>query len=543
MTINSRSNERVGVMTPPLKPTIVLLLLLCLPSVVFAQYPNVRVSDPGSVDPEEATIAINPTNPLNLVGGANIDYFYYSMDGGLTWQEGQLTSSLGVWGDPVVTFDADGYAYYTHLSWPSPPGEWLDRIVVQKSTDGGVTWSDGVGVGLNPPKEQDKEWIVADITNSPYRNNLYMAWTEFDDYGSSDPGDSTRILFSRSTNSGTVWSAPVRISDVGGNCIDEDETVEGAVPAVGPNGEVYLAWAGPLGIMFDKSLDGGVTFGTDIFVTSQPGGWAFDVPGIYRSNGLPITVCDVSNGPYRGTVYVVWSDQRMGIDDTDVFLIKSTDGGETWGGLRRVNNDPLGAHQFFPWVCVDPVTGIIWVVFYDRRNTSGFGTDVYVARSDDGGETFTNFEISESTFYPTQTIFFGDYINIAAIGGVVHPIWMRMDSGVLSIWTTTINDVTGIDAPIVRAEDIELFQNFPNPFNPTTTISYSLRGETSVKLSIFDPRGRLVTTLVDGPRQAGLNRIMWSGNDARGNPVSSGVYFCRLEASGTVLTKKIMLVR
>ena len=81
----------------------------------------------------------------------------------------------------------------------------------------------------------------------------------------------------------------MRISDKGGNCVDSDSTVEGAVPAIGPNGEVFVSWAGPLGIMFDKSTDGGVTFGNDTFVTTQPGGWDFDVPAIYRANGLPIT--------------------------------------------------------------------------------------------------------------------------------------------------------------------------------------------------------------------------------------------------------------
>jgi len=80
--------------------------LVFFPTILAAQYPNVRVSKVGSNDPEEVTIAINPTNPQNLVAGANISYFYYSTDGGQTWAEGRLSSSLGVWGDPSVIFDA-----------------------------------------------------------------------------------------------------------------------------------------------------------------------------------------------------------------------------------------------------------------------------------------------------------------------------------------------------------------------------------------------------------------------------------------------------
>ena len=106
-----------------------------------------------------------------------------------------------------MVFDADGNLYYSHLSYPQS-GSWLDRIVVQKSTDGGLTWSDGVGIGHNPPKDQDKSIMTADRTGSPYRNNLYIAWTEFDIYGSSVPTDSTRILFSRSVDQGFSWSEP-----------------------------------------------------------------------------------------------------------------------------------------------------------------------------------------------------------------------------------------------------------------------------------------------------------------------------------------------
>ena len=61
-----------------------------------------------------------------------------------------------------------------------------------------------------------------------------------------------------------------------------------------------------------------------------PGGWDYDIPGINRCNGLPITVCDLSGGSNHGTIYINWTDQRNGTDDTDVWLAKSTDGGDTW---------------------------------------------------------------------------------------------------------------------------------------------------------------------------------------------------------------------
>jgi hypothetical protein len=451
---------------------------------------------------------------------------------------------MGVWGDPCVVFDADGSLYFGHLSWPNQePTDWIDRIVVQKSTDGGVTWSDGVGVGHNPPKDQDKEWLAVDLTGSLHHNNLYMAWTEFDKVNSADPNDSTRIVFSRSTDHGITWTAPIRISETGGGCHDGDTTVEGAVPAVGPNGEVYVSWAGHELIYFDKSLDGGVTFGSDVTVTTQPGGWEFDVPGIYRCNGFPVTACDVSNSPYQGHVYVAWSDQRDGLTDTNVYIIKSTDGGATWGPVIQVNDDTSGRHQFFHWLTIDPFTGYIYLVFYDRRTTIGNHTEVYVAQSEDGGATFTNYKISTTSFLPYDHVFFGDYTNIAARNGSVHPIWTRMDNGNLSVWTTQIIVPTGIADGGVPGYGIELSQNYPNPFNPSTTIAFELQHPAYANLSVFDVRGGLVTTLVNGPMTVGSKEMGWDGRDAAGNPVGSGVYFYRLTAGETSLTKKMVLLK
>ena len=250
-------------------------------------------------------------------------------------------------------------------------GYFIDRIVVQKSTDNGLTWDDGKGIGLNSPKNQDKEWLAVDLSNDKYKNNLYVSWTEFDSYNSPNPMDSSRILFSRSVDHGESWSEPVKVSDRSGDCLDSDSTDEGAVPTVGPNGEIYLSWAGPNGIMFDKSTDGGQSFGKDIFVTNQPGGWDFNVPGIFRCNGLPITACDTSHSAYRGNIYINWSDQRNGTSNTDVFIIKSTDGGKTWGSVIKVNDDKTDRQQFFTWMTIDQTTGYIYVVFYDRRNTTG----------------------------------------------------------------------------------------------------------------------------------------------------------------------------
>jgi hypothetical protein len=249
-------------------------------------------------------------------------------------------------------------------------------------------------------------------------------------------------MFSYSTNAGGSWSEAKRINETPGDCRDSSNTVEGAVPCTGPNGEIYVAWAGPAGIVFNRSLDTGLTWmDKEIYVCEQIGGWDNDIEGIYRCNGMAITGCDISNGPYRGTLYVNFSDQRNGAGDVDIFLSKSTDGGNTWSKAKRVNDDRFGNNrqQFMSWMYVDPVTGAVNIIFYDRRNYDDTQTDVYMARSVDGGNTFINIKISESSFIPTKRIFFGDYIGVCSYNDFVACIWQRMDQGKTSVWFSGID--------------------------------------------------------------------------------------------------------
>ncbi len=439
---------------------------------------------------------ISPKNPDIMVAGANIDIVYYSDDGGLTWQEDHLDSPYGVWGDPCIIADTAGDFYYFHLSNPSN-GNWIDRIVCQKSTDGGHTWSDGTYMGLNGAKAQDKEWAVVDPSN----NNIYVTWSQFDNYGSSNPGDSSVILFSRSTDGGQTWSEAVRICKEGGDCLDSDNTVEGAVPAVGPNGEIFVSWAGPEGLIFTKSMDQGLTWPVDnTFVTAIPDGWDYAIPGIYRANGLPVTCCDLSQGPYRGNIYINWSDQRNGPDDTDIFFIKSSDGGATWSEPLRVNDDDPGHQQFFTWTTIDQSNGDIWIIFYDRREYTDKQTDVFVAVSHDGGASFTNLKVSETPFIPIASAFFGDYTNIWASNGIVRPIWLSMDipGPQMSIYTAIIDSVmTGISPGRKIPASISLDQNYPNPARGMTNFSFKVHSPTEVTLKVFDVFGNVVAIPVN----------------------------------------------
>ena len=390
--------------------------------------------------PCEPSIFINPLNTKNIVAGSVIDFVHTSFDGGKTWETNRLKSKFGIWGDPCVVADYKGNFYYFHLS--DPEGiNWrskkvLDRMVVQKSTDGGKTWSEGVGIGKNSPKQQDKEWAVV----NPFNNEIYLTWTEFDKYGSKDLSHHSRILFSKSIDEGNTWSKPLKLSKIEGNAIDDNATVEGAVPTVGENGEIYCAWSVNNTIYFDKSLDGGKTWLEHDIVATEQEGWGFDIKGFGRANGMPVTTVDLSKSKYKGRIYINFADKRNGKNNSDVFLIKSDDKGKTWSKPKRVNVDNTITEQFFTWMSVDPKTGFIYIVFYDRSKYQDTKTDVVLAVSKDGGETFTNTTISESPFIPNSRVFFGDYNNISAYDGVIRPIWTRYENNKLSIWTCLIEE-------------------------------------------------------------------------------------------------------
>lgn len=514
--------------------TFLFLWLILLSFEGFTQYQNITIGN--TSDPEEPSIIINPKNPAQVIAGANIDLWYSSSDGGMTWQEGILESTFGVWGDPCLIVDTAGTYYYLHLSNP-PAGSFIDRIVCQKSSDGGTTWNNGTFMGLHGSKDQDKEWAVVDQAT----NTIYVCWTQFDKYSSTNPLDSSIIFFSKSVDGAETWSDPVRINKVAGDCVDEGNTVEGAVPAVGPDGEIYVCWAGPAGLVFNRSLDQGNTWmDTNVFISDIPGGWAYSIPGISRANGLPITCCDLSNGPYRGNVYVNWSDQRNGTDDTDIWFMKSEDGGLHWHGFKRVNDDPPGKQQFFTWMTVDQVTGYIYMVFYDRRSYSDVFTDVYLAVSRDGGETFENIKISETPFRPVPAIFFGDYTCISAHNNMVRPIWTRLHNGELSIMTAIIDSIyTGVRETSLPVIPFSLNQNFPNPGKDHTWFSYKVHQTTEITLVVHDLYGREIARLIDRKFKSPGKYIEYFDIQSAG--LAPGIYCFSLISNEQSIRKKMII--
>jgi hypothetical protein len=481
---------------------------------------------------------MDPRNPRYLVAAVNLNQLLYSQDTGRTWTGQFLQSPYGVWGDPVIAVDTSGRFYYFHLSNAT---NWIDRIVCQRSTDRGITWDAGTFMGLNGAKAQDKHWVTVDGKT----NAIYVTWTQFDNYGSPLPTDSSAIHFSASFDQGATWSKAVKINTTPGNCVDEDGTVEGAVPVVGPNGELYVTWAGHEKIYFNKSIDKGKTWEGERVIGSMPGGWDFKIPGIYRANGLPVLQCDLSGGPRHGYLYLNWTDQRNGEDDTDVWFMVSPDGGVTWSNPGRVNNDaPLvKSQQFFSWMTVDQSSGHIYIIFYDRRNypqSVTHDTEVFIAISQNGGQSFKNVRISESPFRPNDGIFFGDYTNITAHQGIVRPIWTRLDQSDLSVWT----DITPLDRLTDTKNNAPLDQmsmdHYPNPVKDVLYVSYKLPKATATQLEWRDAQGKLLKVIQSNVQEAAGAHIV-QVPFAKGQ-FPPGQYFIRLVAGTKEKTLKVIKI-
>ena len=336
----------------------VVLALLCLtaagdaqqnaPSPGWIEGANVKVNHDASTGLQnEQACAIYPANPDNVVAIWRDFRLGYrrigvgtTFDGGATWSDSLLVGTLTYprASDPVMSYTADGDILACVLSLT--PDESISAIHVYRSTNSGTSWSEPVAAVDESGSFgfEDKQWINVDRTNSPYRNRVYIPWTRF--------GANTNIMLTYSL-SPLQFSFPVQVSDV--------PSVQWPTVTVGPDGTVYVAWISfAYGlIMFDRSFDGGVTWGADMFV-SPVGITSATINGGITVFAYPAMEADISGGLYNGRIYILYSN-RAADGRLDLYLRKSTDQGSNWTTPTRVNDDPLGNNvdQFHPWISVD----------------------------------------------------------------------------------------------------------------------------------------------------------------------------------------------
>jgi len=432
---------------------------------------------------DEPAIAVDPHNTNVVIAGSN-DYcaapvngdvwagYYRSTDGGTAWQDslvpgyptdssaGGLASpahgSCGAAGDPTQSFDRDGRAFYgficfnrakpvngaTFVATYDQDGAHYVRTTL---VDSGTPSAQFVGSGLF----QDKINLAVDQTGGPNSGNVYVAWSRY-----SGKAANNVVLFSRSTDHGATFSQPARVSPGIGSESFADL-------AVGPDGTVYLTYRdfaaqGPTAntVSLERSADGGQSFGEPQilaqitpFESTQFSGNGSDSCGdgasacptgltFKRFSSLSAVAADASGA------HVVWNAE-LPSGQSKVFVRNSKDG-VSWSPATTL--DPVArGHQYLPDIA--SADGVITVVFMDSRNdaayapnlppgntaggrNSGGAEDAFIARSSDGGTTWTETRVSNfssnlnwETHGARRVPFWGDYIYVSAVPGGVNVAW------------------------------------------------------------------------------------------------------------------------
>jgi hypothetical protein len=506
---------------------------------------------PSNVTQTEVFIVKSPVDENVIFASANaVSFFpqlfisegiYVTTDGGNSWRgtdtcTGQLIDFHG--GDPGIVIDKDGRFIITRLGTDQIPG-----LFSHYSTDNGQTWSPQQNI--TSPQDLERATLTTDaVLTSSFYGRTYSAWVSW-----------TRpfsVWFASIDDGAQNWSNPQQINNPSFRGAGGDITI-------GPNGEVYVCWAGvdnPPGakeilVGFASSFNGGSEWNVQET--------AFNINGITGKleekefiivNGLPSIAVDTTGGQRHGWIYIVTGQKDLppAGSEPDIILNRSTNGGSTWSDGIRVNQDPLnnGKTQFFPAIDVDKF-GAVNIIFYDDRNTTVDSAGVFLARSEDGGDSWNEFEISDHNFKPAPVLIgkMGDNIDITSTSNKIWPVWMDNSTGLHQLWTAPIDiSAVGVDDAILAPRTFELKQNYPNPFNPSTIIGYQISETGFVSLEVYDILGKKVTTLVNETKSPGFYEVeVDEDNLLNNNKLRSGIYFYRLSVNEYSDTKSMLLIK
>ncbi len=415
-----------------MRSVYLIFVLIACAAPVFAQFKNavLQTGTSEGPSPTDPSIAINPKNPKNMVATASPNYIYYTVDGGLAWRKTTIAYADGVEGNLVVIATSKGDFYLFHRSAFTTEKK-SNHLVCHVSGDGGQTWDEGSPIGQALGKA-----LFNPVPAVDPKGNLMLTFTQADTDQSSSECVSN-IMMSTSGN-GKKWSKPFQLSQVQGNCKADVNTTRGAVPAVGGDDKLFATWSNQGKIFLDRSYDGGnLWLSNDIAITEQKGGPDLTIAGHPGAHGMPTLMIDnTPKGIARGSLYIVWADQRNGSDDADIWFMRSSNYGDNWTPPLRINNDGAGKQQFLPAMAIDQTTGFLYILYYDRRNADDLSTELYLAYSVDNGLKFSTVKISETPFTPEGNL--GTHLGIAAHKGIITPVWTRADEGKTSIVTALV---------------------------------------------------------------------------------------------------------
>ena len=410
-------------------------------------YPNAEV---------EPWVAVNPTNPNNIIGvwqqdrwsngGANGLATGVSFDAGRTWSEtaapftrcsGGNASNGGDYeraSDAWVTFAPDGTAHQISISFAESDNP--SSVLVSRSTDSGSTWSNAITLirDEDPNVLNDKESITADPQNS---NLVYAIWDRLDSTNDVTFGPTK---FARTTDGGQTWEPTRTIYDPGVNA----QTIGNQIVVL-PNGDLVDLFTlitdesatsnGNLFVAIIRSTDKGQTWSQPIIInTLESVGVTDPETGDQVRTGdiLP----DIAVDQRTGNLYITWQDARFSGGKRDgIVFSKSTDQGFTWSAPVQVNRVPqVPAFTAAVDVAVD---GAIGLTYYDFRNDTSdpntLPTNYLFAISYDGGTTWRESEVGDpfdmrTAPLTTSGFFVGDYEGLTHTGALFNVMFVRTNS-------------------------------------------------------------------------------------------------------------------
>ena len=407
--------------------------------------PNMDVSQRLGNESEEA-IAVNPTNPKNIViftniaEGVNGMFLAVTFDGGQTWTR-QIVGDNDILGDtccdPSLSFDEYGNLFMTYLFNVE------NTVPVALSTDGGLSFNVIANIaqpaGLATTRAaRDERGLFRFVDQPTIIAGHGEVWVIFNAGG---PMFATGAPVTGLGQVGSFFAGEVVPGT--NNCTYGDISI-------GPAGQIMQVCTltesgqggGKLFVNVDPDGLGPAGFGDRVFVVdTHVGGFDFIAPQPDRSvDAEPGLAWDRTGGPHNGRGYLVYSIERPNeSDDLDIYVRYSNDNGATWSAGVKVNDDHTTNSQFMPKISLDPTTGNIAVVWYDSRmdlgrggpgDTDGIPNDdaqFWGAFSTDGGLSFTpNVQISAGTsnsHVSGNHIDYGDYTGLSFFGGVAHPAW------------------------------------------------------------------------------------------------------------------------
>ena len=191
------------------------------------------------------------------------------------------------------------------------------------------------------------------------------------------------------------------------------------------------------------------------------------------------------------------------------------------GGLVQmsVNNGP--------WTQITPIGGYPHRIYNNPASPFPANTNVYSGSFD---WTEASFNLADYSGMAKFRFIFGSDGYVTGEGWYLDDIWVE-------------SEFVENDESVLLVQQVKLFENYPNPFNPSTTISFSLPFADKVSLDIFNLKGQKITTLYSGDLPPGTHSLVWNGRDQNQSAVASGVYLYRLQTGNRVETRKMMLMK